>query len=557
MRTGLLDAHLRQTGQAEPEWLRMALQPKAKYEPPVDMTSGASLAPGVLEKAEQFVPKSEPVQATDAAPKPEAKPETAPQTVAPARTGEVPNEPTNLLSDALAAGTGWKGTESAKVGSTLTVQSKSTEKPKGTTLDGLFQLGSGWSGAAMSAPASTGTAKATETTAETPTEQVEAEVAPAAKSAPAISWTEGDKHWTEGVDPVAAQSLYEEMQGITGRLPPELQKQLWATEGFGSQQKNMQAFVGDLQRKGVTSLADLQVVPRDIMEQANFTVRSDGSVVRLIDQGEYNQEQKLTGPELAAIQALPEYTQALEQIKQDRLGESGGNAGFSASVPTGKQTGSLINSRTGEVIDDNKDNSPLEQGFFVGKTSAGKGKTHFNLIPVPTEDGYKLIPATEYKATGFNKFKQDFGPALGMLSLAFGMPGVAASMGTAGAVASTALKGFSVANAIDNKDWLGAIAGATGMVPGVNQVAGLGMSADTLKTVKNVGTAAKVANSAKKGDVIGALSGGATLTGGLLQNASLIEAGKTLGNVKKGVNLVNAAKNGNVLQVAAAAGGWK
>jgi hypothetical protein len=385
---------------------------------------------------------------------------------------------------------------------------------------------------------------------------------------PASRWTEGDRHWTEGVDPAAAQRLYDELMGVTGRLPEEVRGQLWRSEGFGSQEKNLQALVGDLQRKGVMSLSDLKVDARPIMEAANIQVDARGNV-RVFDQTsvEGGGEWRGASPEVAArIKQAPEYAKLVEQaqaaaaekssrpaIGRDAVRERNQPtyAEGAVSLDTGKKTGSLINARTGEVIDDNKDNSPLEQGFFIGKTSAGKGKTHFNLFPVAQQlpDGstsYQFIPGTEYRATGFNKFMQDFGPIIGVASLALGMPGVAAGMGTAGQVASLGLRGLTVGNAINNKDWLGAVAGAAGMVPGVNQIGNLGLAKDTLSTIGTIGKTAQIGRAVQGGDIIGALSAAAAMPQVSKYLPSEI-GGVPLSQINKGIGTLSAAQRGDYL----------
>jgi len=343
-------------------------------------------------------------------------------------------------------------------------------------------------------------------------------------------WKYGDEHWTKGVDPDAAENLYREIAGITSRLgqyDPKIANQLWSSEGFGSRDKNMQAMVGDLQRYGVTSLSDLQVVPRDITKQTAFELRPDGSVYVTRKTGKEQYSTKPATPEeLAAIEKTPEYAAALDQRASWKapIGGKGSERQmppiqFEAGLPTGKQTGSLINARTGQVIDDNKDNSPLESGFSIGQTKAGKGKTAFNLYPVQTQgpDGttqYNFIPGTEYRATGLRKVMQDYGPLLGMASMFLGIPGVAAGMGTAGAVAKVGLGALNAANAFDQGKVLAGIGSLAGLTPAVNAVGNLGMSANTLSNIKNVGTLANVGGALQNKNYLSALAGASKLMPG-------------------------------------------
>jgi hypothetical protein len=343
---------------------------------------------------------------------------------------------------------------------------------------------------------------------------------------PLARWREGDRHWTEGVDPAAADNLYNEIAGITGRVEqydPKIASQLWRSEGFGARDKNMQAMVGDLQRHGVNSLSDLKVEERDVTKQANLQMGADGRVMVIEDRGETMSTRPATEQELAALKADPKFAETLEQFEKEKArprayddGFSGVN--FTAELPTGQKTGSLINARTGAVIDDNKDNSPLEQGFYLGKTAAGKGKTHFNLYPVQTKgpDGttqYNFIPGTINKATGFNKFMQDFGPVLGMASLVMGLPGVAAGMGTAGTAVATGLKGINALGAFHSGNPLAGIASLAGMAPGVNQLGNLGLSADTMKTIGTIGQGANLGQAVQNKNWLGALSTGANMAG--------------------------------------------
>jgi hypothetical protein len=546
MDTGLLDAHYRMTGQQAPDdWIRKALN-KPKSAAPIDTTSGAKLAPGVLEKAAEVAAPLE-KEAIESAPiesKPLPLAET-PAPVAPARTGELV-EPTQLLSDSVVQ-SGWSA---AKTGETLTP--KTTAKPK-TSLNGLFTIEPGWTGTASATPSATPSAAE-----KTATPLAEKTATPMKLATP------------KEASPEVTGTIYGQLEQEFNALPENLQKGLWASEGLGSREKNMEAMATELARYGVSDLNDLQVIPRSIDEEAKIEVGSDGSMYLIEDQGEAVRRTALRPEQMEFIKAKPEY-EALMKEPQGRGDNEGQTRQFTTLVPTGKQTGSLVNSRTGEVIDDNKDNSPLEQGFYIGRTSAGKGKTHFNLYPVSEVDAEgnvktRFIPGTEYKATGFKKFMQDFGPALGMMGLFFGLPPVSAAMGatTAGTAMMTGLKAVNVAGALDSKNYLGAIAGAAGMAPGVNAVGNLGWTADTLKTVKNVGTAAGVANSAKRGDWLGAAVGGTGLAGGLIGESnpelakSLIGANKTLQTVEQGKRVYDSARSGNTLDaISAAASGWK
>jgi hypothetical protein len=341
---------------------------------------------------------------------------------------------------------------------------------------------------------------------------------PSGRTDPTARWRYGDVHWTKDIDPEGAQRLYDEIVGITGRLPEDTQKQLWSSPGFGMRDKNMQAMVGDLYRKGVRSLSDLQVDARPIMEQTGLVVRADGSAAKLDDRGEYTQEVPLTPAEFDALKSTPEYQKALEQIRSDRLGEMGGRAQVTASLPTGKQTGNLINRHTGEIVSAKNRGETLEKGFGISRTAAGKGKTNFMLFPVPVQgpDGqttYQFVPGTTNTATGLNKFMQDFGPVIGAASLLMGLPGVAAGMGTAGTVANIGLRGLTAANAFNNGANLAGIASLAGMAPGLNAVGNLGLSADTLNTIKNVGTVANIGQAVQDKNPYAALGGAANLAG--------------------------------------------
>lgn len=342
-----------------------------------------------------------------------------------------------------------------------------------------------------------------------------------------------------------ASQLFTELNQIFGSLPEQTRSALSASEGLGSWDANLSAMVESLERRGVQSVADLAVDPRPILSQKTYQLGKDGGLYRYEDRGEVSELVPVNASERDALLQTPEYADALKQIEGDRLGEIG-NVQFSAATPTGQFTGTLYNARTGEVIDDNKDNSPLEQGFYIDKTKAGKGKTHFNLYPVQTSQGFQFIPGTEYRATGLRNFMQQAAPLLGMAGFALGLPGVAASMGTAGTAAATALRGINALNAFDQGKPLAGIAGLAGMAPGVNQLAGLGLSADTLGTINTVGRAASLGQSLSSGDIIGALGAAARMP----QVQSLLPgeiAGIPVDKIGQGIEGLNKAAQGDYL----------
>jgi hypothetical protein len=350
---------------------------------------------------------------------------------------------------------------------------------------------------------------------------------------PTARWKYGDRHWTEGVDPTAAQSLYDEIMGITGRLEqydPKIANQLWRSEGFGSRDKNMQAMVGDLVRKGVTSLADLKVDARPIMEPASYEISSNGTLYRIIDGGETQERVGVSAEERSRLEQDPAYQDAMQQFTEAKsnwrppIGGRGSDrqfserAQFTTALPTGKYTGNLINAKTGEIVSAKNRGEPLEEGFGIGHTAAGKGKTNFLLFPVEQKlpDGttqYNFIPGTQNKATGLRKFMQDFGPVLAMGSMFLGMPGVAAGMGTAGTVAQVGLGALNAANAFDQGNALAGIASLAGIAPGVNQLGNLGLSADTMKTIGTIGQGANLGQAVQNKNWLGALSTGANMAG--------------------------------------------
>jgi hypothetical protein len=339
--------------------------------------------------------------------------------------------------------------------------------------------------------------------------------------------------------------LYAELEQGYQQTPEEAQQALWRSEGYGSREANQRAMAESLAKKGVYSLTDLRLQPRVIEEAGTFYVKADGSVVKVEDGGEVNRERPATAQEMAALREDPEYQKALAQVQNDRLGETT-MASFEASVPTGQYTGSLINSRTGEVIDDNKDNSPLQQGFYIDKTSAGKGKTHFNLYPQMHRDeqgqvsGFSLLPGTEYRPTGFNKFMQDFGPMIGAAGLVLGLPGAAGTFGAGAGVASAALKGINALGAFNSGNTLGGIASLAGMVPGINYGFGLDMSPGTLSTAKTIGSAANFGQALQNKDYLGAIS---QMSGGLPGSISGVSTDRAM----QGLGALGAAQRGDYL----------
>jgi hypothetical protein len=368
---------------------------------------------------------------------------------------------------------------------------------------------------------------------------------------PLARWKYGDQHWTSVSDAQAADNLYNEIAGITGRIEqydPKTANQLWRSEGFGSRDRNMQAMVGDLQRYGVNSLSDLKVEERDITKQANFRMGADGRLVIEEERGDSMTTRPATAQELEALKSRPEYAEALAQFKKENSrqrhwDDDFNGVNFTAALPTGQKTGSLINARTGAVIDDNKYNRPLEQGFYIGKTAAGKGKTHFNLYPVATqtpEGGtqYNFIPGTENRATGLKKFMQDWGTVIAVGSLFLGMPGVAAGMGTAGTVAQVGLGTLNAANAFDQGNVLGGIASLAGVAPGVNAVGNLGMSANTLSNINTVGQAANLGQAVQDKNWLGVVGQGAQMAG--INSVGSVPVGATL-------DTVGAVRDKNVL----------
>jgi hypothetical protein len=363
---------------------------------------------------------------------------------------------------------------------------------------------------------------------------------PSGRTDPTARWRYGDVHWTKDIDPEGAQRLYDEIAGITGRLPGELQQQLWSSPGFGMRDKNMQAMVGDLYRKGVRSLSDLTVDARPIMESVGVRVGSNGNV-QVYDQTsvEGGGEWRDAAPEVAArIKQAPEYVELVERaqageednarVRNLRLGKDSYTRGpvyaeGAVSLDTGKQTGNLINRHTGEIVSAKHHGETLDEGFGISHTAAGKGKTNFMLFPVPVQgpDGqttYQFVPGTTNTATGLNKFMQDWGPALGVASMFLGMPGVAAGMGTAGTVAQVGLGTLNAANAFNQGNVLGGIASLAG-AGGVG-AANLGASASTMNTIKNIGLAAQAGQAIQNKDVLGLAGAGLGYLGGQVNSGA-------------------------------------
>jgi hypothetical protein len=352
-------------------------------------------------------------------------------------------------------------------------------------------------------------------------------------------------------DQASKDILYQQMEQIYGSLAPKAQQGLWKSEGHGSREANTRALVNSLAGKGVADLRDLKVEKVPLQASVKFRVRGDGTILTMPHTGSgggaAGKGGPMTGPNVAKIKQTQAYKDAFAAAKkQNKMVASGRSvsnksmsfgtsSGVTASIPTGDFGGKLINTKTGDVVADTG-RLPLSHGFRIDTTSAGKGKTHFQLYPADVKgpDGQTqtlFVPGTVNEATGLNKFMQDWGGAIGLASMFLGMPGFAAALGTAGTVAATTVGGLQMANAINNKDLAGAVIAATGMAPGINQIAGLGMSADTLGTIKTVGDTARLGQAIENKDIAGAIQATAGLATGLGASAETVGNIKTAGDV--------------------------
>lgn len=168
------------------------------------------------------------------------------------------------------------------------------------------------------------------------------------------------------------------------------------------------------------------------------------------------------------------------------------------------------------------------QGIFGG-TYKGDGNTGYQVLFDAKGNPY-------FRTVGASS--SDIGKLAPLLTVLSFVPGVAPI-----AMAANA------AIAADQGNWTGALLSGLGAIPGINQLAGLGMSADTLSTLNTVRQGAGIVNAIGNKDWVGAALGAAGAAGVEKlpgTNISLADAAKYV----KVPRVLEAAKNGNPLAIA-------
>lgn len=305
-------------------------------------------------------------------------------------------------------------------------------------------------------------------------------------------------------DPAVADKLYEQVvrmrdADIGGAT---LGSKLWSGDGFGGMDANTQALVGYLMTEGISDLSQIgrKATPRK--EEATFTAdpTSPSGWTRVdvdYSMGENGQVTRTpVSVEDAARMELPEAPGAR------RFGHSEYDAPSSVvrEVDSGKKDWQLYNTVTGEpLMGEGYAATALDpegRAFEFAQNRTGKGRIGFNVMFQQVPDGQGgmrevAIPFTSQK--GASGFLADVAPMA--LTLASFIPATAPFARAASGLMS-----------LKSGNPLGALASVAGAVPGIDKLAGLGMSADTLNAVKNVGLGASALSAAQNKDLLGFLS---------------------------------------------------
>lgn len=282
------------------------------------------------------------------------------------------------------------------------------------------------------------------------------------------------------VDPVVADGLY-------GQLKAQQEKLGQAGMKWTAGEKNTDVpdeFVRDmamnLAASGVTDLKD--VAKGKVKGRGQMVIKGGPDGATYLDEGYY-----IASTSGGGDGAETTYTRLTpEQEKMVRTDESG-----ASYLEIEKDA--IINKRTGqEILNQYGGRADASKGIFGG-TYQGKGNT-----------GYQVMfddQGNPYFRT-FGASSSDIGKIAPLLAVASFIPGVAPFARIANGLI-----------AADQGNPLGAIASFAGAVPGIDKVAGLGLSKDALSMAGNVSKGVGLINAVKNDDPLAAIVAGGDLAG--------------------------------------------
>lgn len=353
--------------------------------------------------------------------------------------------------------------------------------------------------------------------------------------------TAGAMHDNVSVDPFVGEKLYRQLASTHGAVSGSLGREYWSGEGYGSTEENTKAFANSLARLGITDLSKVGIKEVPVTATSSFYKDENG---QWLEYGTGGSEAANGVYQAARVINSPEFQQKLneayaKQPKTDAYGDYiPSNVLSNYTFDTGNKRNALINKDTGQVYDVQGNRDVMGTGkndtFYVGRTFAGEGRTGFELKAVTDENGNQhLVPVTTYSQTG------DWDLVSMGLTFASMIPGVAPFAAAANALMQA-----------DKGNWGGAILSGIGAIPGLNTALDLGLNADTLSNIKNVGSGLNIANALQKGDLSGLAGGIAGLTG--VGNTQIGDTGVSVGQAAQGLTAAQAASKGDWVTAALA-----